>query len=742
MTERMPQWNATLRWPLRLAAGGLVLLLALALALSLLGASAFAEFPQALNEETAFGRRIEDRDGQLLARMTASGVFHAPLRLAESGPYLAPAMIAAEDKRFYSHLGVDPLAVARAACQALVHGKLVSGASTITQQLARTTFERQRTLLGKWREMALALKLERELSKDQLLEHYLNRVHFGPNIVGARAAADHYFGKPLSALDLAEAATLAGLVRGPGLYNPTQRPALAERRRNRVLSRMVSTGLASAAAADRARALTLELHPRPPLPGAHHWVRVVAKEAPVGRLRTTLNGLLQRDVEASVAGHRRSLMRAGGEASAAAAIVLDNRNGEILAYVGAPDYFDQEHGGQNDGVAALRQPGSTLKPFIYAQSIDDLGLTSASLLPDKPLQFRTPGAFYSPKNFDRKFRQTVLLRRALANSLNVPAVYLLEKLGEARVLTRLRAAGLSSLTEHAAHYGPALALGDGEVTLRELAAAYACLARGGTTVTPRLLLGAPTDPTQRVFSPAASALITEILSDDIARREAFGARNALDLPFPVAVKTGTSKGYRDNWTVGYTRAITVGVWVGNFDGRPTQRLTGATAAGPLFHAVMEASRRRLGERVTESGTTRPLHDVSLERARVCADTGAAAVTGCERTIDEWFAPGGGPGAAGLVANTEVAGVEFPKDGMVFRFDPAVPASRQKLILRAVSPSDLGPATLLLNGAKLPTIRNQAEWEVRPGVFKLSALTAAGETTEPVSFVVNSSPHLE
>lgn len=739
--------RATFPWsrPWLRAAIGSALAGILALALLGMGIVAYSFFvplPAGLVTAPSYGTRILDRDGHLLARtMAKDGVFRVELRLSDVGPHLEQAMLAAEDKRFYSHPGVDPLAVSRAALQALVHGRLVSGASTITQQLARTGFARERSLAGKVREMALALRLERTLSKREILEAYLGRVHFGPNIVGASAASDHFFAKSLRSLDLAEAATLAGLVRGPSLYDPRRRPALAKARRDRVLRRMAEAGFINKPELDRALHTEVTVGAHPPLPGAEHWVRVVGAAHDEKVVQSSLDGGLQRLVEELVQARARSL--SGKHATAAAAIVLDNESGEILAYVGSPDFLDTKSAGQNDGVRALRQPGSTLKPFIYAQAMDELGLTPASLLPDEPLHFRTPTSFYAPQNFDRHYRKSVRLRRALASSLNIPAVYVLSKLGEPYVLAKLRDLGIHSLTRSPDHYGPALALGDGEVTLHELTAAYATLARGGKTISTSFLRGAKAAPSRRVFSEPASALITEILSDDASRREAFGSHNAMDLPFPVAVKTGTSKGYRDNWTVGYTRAITVGVWVGNFDGHPTVSLTGARGAAPLFHQIFRAAETELGPRVRAPGKTRPLHDVALSRRRICSDD--RPPTECPHVISEWFAQGQratDDDSASLAQSKEppkgtpiLPRVRFPADGMVFWFDPAVGEERQRLLFRADPGSTSDDIELVLGGVPLKTADGISEWVLSRGTFELRARQRSGALGPAIHFTV-------
>lgn len=728
-------------WGLRAAAAFVALVMSLLLSLWVTSLS--YELPVVLNEAPPTGQRILDRDGRLLARKTTrGGEFAEPLSLQQVSPDLLNAFIAAEDQRFWMHPGIDLIAMTRAALQAVYHGRAVSGASTITQQLARSTFERPRTILGKWREMALALKIERDLKKEQIIEHYLNRVHFGPMIVGARAASDHYFGKPIEALDLAETATLAGLVRGPSVYDPRRRPNLTRRERDRVLMRMVSEGQLKRSEADLAMSLAIVVRPNPPLSGAKHWVRVLSAGNDSSVIHSTLDGPLQSAVEALVAERKRSLKAHHAEATAAATVVLDNRTGEVLAYVGSPDFHDHKDGGQNDGVLALRQPGSTLKPFIYAQAIDELGYDTSTLLPDEPKHFRTADGFYSPRNYDRKFRGQVSLRRALANSLNIPAVYTLEKLGANSVLEKFRQIGLNSLNEKASHYGPALALGDGEVALLDLAVAYSTLARGGRSVVPRLALdngkaeasvesnAAP----EQIFSPIATALITEVLSDDAARRESFGTVNAIELPFPVAVKTGTSKGYRDAWTVGYSRNLTVAVWVGNFDGRPMDHMTGAAAAGPLFRSVFKAAALQLGPWVTEPGAKRPLHDVSLVQRRICLEQAAASIEACPRSYLEWFASEPALGSQRSIQQEEPPVVTFPSDGMVFRFDPAVPQERQTLFLKARS-SVFDETELYINGRAMALTAGKAEWELRPGSYEVYA-RAKGMQSRSVRFVVN------
>ncbi len=728
-----------------LVIGGMAIALSFALVLS----ASQMSFPRKLNSPHGGGKKVFDRDGRLLARsLGPSGAWQSPALLDELGPHVRTAVLSAEDSRFNFHPGVDPLAIVRAGFQLVVHGRLISGASTITQQLARTTFTRPRSLWGKWQEMALSLQIETRLSKDEIFESYINRVHFGPNIVGIAAAADRYFGKPLSALDLAESASLAGMIRGPSLYNPLTRPDLVRIRRNRVLTRMKKHGSIDEPAYRSALNTPISLHPRPPLPGAHHWVRRLLVENESAKenlhIHSTLDGRLQREVQELTRAHR--LLVHGQRVTAASVVIIDNIRAEVLVYVGSPNVHSTRDEGQNDGAGALRQPGSTLKPLLYAGAVDALNLSPATLLPDEELNFQTPAGHYSPQNYDRRFRGPVRARRALAGSLNVPAVALLQRLGVSQGLTLFRKFGLQSLKQSANYYGPALALGDGEVSLLELSGAYSALARGGEYLTPRLLLDSPQAAPVSVVSRGAAALISEILSDNGARIETFGRGNSLDLGFEVAVKTGTSKGYRDSWTLGYTRALTVGVWVGNFNARPMNHATGASAAAPLFKKVMQLAMAHRGE-----NRGAPLHDVHLHTATICSQSGQLAGGACEQKTREVFLPGTqlvdcqlhgqsetplsnqNRARLGVVARSARPRVVFPQEGMVFVFDKAIVDRRQRLALRGEAGSG---AYFEMDGEILRgTHHTETLWLLQPGAHSLVLVSQQGIKSEAVSFLV-------
>lgn len=597
--------------------------------------------------------RIVDRGGRLLSELrTANGELAAPVSLERISPWVVPALLAAEDARFFEHCGADPLAMTRAFVDLVRNGRVVSGASTLTQQLARTVAPRPRTAAGKLVEIVTALRIERSLDKRRILEEYLGRVEFGPNLRGIDAASRYYFDKPARALDLAEAAALVSIPRGPTLYDPKRGLERLERRRRRVLERMGARGLAGERDIELARSMPIRILPGERPLGAAHLVAAIASggispnAAGFGTERvveTTLDAALQRDVEAAAERSLARLRSAG--ASTAAVVVLDNATGDVLAYVGSADFDDERALGQNDGVRALRQPGSTLKPFVYAAAMQEIGLTASSLLPDVELRLPTDKGTFSPKNYDRREHGPVLVREALASSLNVPAVVIADRLGVERALGALRRDGFQSLTLRPNDYGVALVLGDGEVRLLELARAYSMLARGGILVRERVIRGtvdatgahhrvSPVLPV-RVLDERVAALVTDMLSDPVARASAFGRGNTLEFAFPVAAKTGTSKGYRDNWTLGYTREVTVGVWVGNFDGSPMVRSSGVTGAAPLFRDVMVAAMK--------GRVPAPLVDRSgLVEAMVCPLSGARPNEDCPHRRRERFVSGTEP----------------------------------------------------------------------------------------------------
>jgi penicillin-binding protein 1C len=668
-----------------------------------------------------------DRHGEILYEARGSdGERSIPLDADALPAPVVDATIAAEDRRFRRHFGLDPVALVRAAVRDLRHRRIVEGGSTISQQtakllLARAGGRRGRGLLAKLEEAVVALRLEHRLTKREILALYLNQAAYGNQLIGVERASRAYFGASARTLTPAQAAFLAALPQRPSTFNPYRDPVRARRRQEQVI---VGMGLAGSLSPDGVREALderLALVREPAVFLAPHFVARVleARErTPAGgrpgTIVTTLDAGLQRTVEGVIRAERPVLARIG--ATSVAAVVLDNRTGEWLAWEGSGHYGDASHGGDIDGAIAPRQPGSALKPFTYALAFEQ-GETPASVLPDIPSYFATAqdGVVYAPKNYDNQFRGPLLARRALAGSENVPAVALASRVGVPNLLRFLRTAGLSTFDRTAAYYGLGLTLGDAEVRLDELVAAYAAFARGGVAVAPRMIragvngvdgangenatteersngdshlykpdlrssvplwlhssvpsvasvsvpsvasvsvrsaTSVPVSSAATVSVPSVASVpsvhrlvsertafwITDILSDDNARAFAFGRGGNLDFPFPVAAKTGTSQAYRDNWVVGYTQAVTVGVWVGNFDRQPLVGSSGVSGAGPIFHAIMLAAAR------FDSGGLPPAAEPATVatpagsvRRSICSLTGLEASPWCPGVIDEWIA---------------------------------------------------------------------------------------------------------
>jgi penicillin-binding protein 1C len=561
-------------------------------------------------------------------------------------PALVAATLAAEDRRFWRHPGIDPIAILRSVKTNLAEGRVVEGGSTITQQVAkllltRRSPARERGLGAKLHEAVIALRLEHRFSKTEILAMYLNLAAYGNQYAGAERASRGYFGIPAAVTTPAQAAFLAGLPQRPSGFNPYRNRDSAIRRQRVVLRRMQTAGTLTEERAREALDERLVFARRESPFAAPHFVEMVlakAGEPRPARIETTLDAALQAEVVGIVQGHRELLRRHG--AANVAVVVLENEREEWLAWEGSGDYFDAASGGTINGPLTPRQPGSALKPFTYALAFEQ-GFSPASVLADVPSSFPTaePGVVYSPRNYDGRYRGPLLARRGLAGSENVPAVGLASELGVPALLRFLGRAGLSTFDKTAAHYGLGVTLGNAEVRLDELTAAYASFARGGEWIEPAFVRrpGGDSQNTRQLVSARTAFWVTDILSDPEAREFVFGRGGSLELPFPVAVKTGTSQAYHDNWTIGYSRRVTVGVWVGNFDRTPLRNSSGVTGAAPIFNAVMLAAERRLGGLSSfAGGPIQPVPGNVIER-EICALSGMAANAWCPIRQREWLA---------------------------------------------------------------------------------------------------------
>lgn len=541
-----------------------------------------------------------DRNGVKLYE-TSGAHQPIPVQLNQVPRSLVLATLAAEDSDFYKHRGVNPVAVARAAYKNVFTDEQ-QGGSTITQQLIKNTYlSSDRTASRKLREMSYALVVEQRYSKDQILERYLNEVYYGQQSYGVADAAKTYFGKNLDQLTLGEASMLAGIANAPSLYSPVGgNPKAAKARQEYVLDRMTELGYISKPQAEAAAAEQLTYAQSETVFHAPHFVFYVKDElskyygsevVDSGGLKvyTTLDLAKQETAEAEVKKGVASVRGYG--ATNGALVAQDAKNGEVLAMVGSADFANEAIDGKVNVATSERQPGSSFKPFVYATALKS-GMGANTVLHDKPTSFDG----FRPQNYDGGYHGNVTLRYALGNSLNIPSVELLQKVGIQPSLETAHAMGISSLNEPD-RYGLSLVLGGGEVKLLDMVTAYSVFANGGqqtgrASVTK--VLGPDNKPLyerkaqpKQVLDPGVAFIMTDILSDNSARAIGFGPSSPLVFPRPAAVKTGTTNNYKDNWTVGYTPQLVVGVWVGNSDGTPMRGISGVQGAAPIWNSTMQ-----------------------------------------------------------------------------------------------------------------------------------------------------------
>ncbi len=579
-----------------------------------------------------------DNTGRLFhVRLSSREEYCLPVPLEAMGKWLPLVAVHVEDKRFFSHFGLDPLALGRAVARNLLAGRVVSGASTITSQVIRLSFPRARTVKNKIVEFAQAIKLDWSLSKNEILEIYLNRAPFGGPVRGVEAAARSYFGKRAQELSLAEAALLIGMLRGPSLYRPDRNPEKTLKRRNTILARLAGSGIV-----DEATLKLALLEPLPPgrsaIPGEHrHFADLVLRELPplfweqsAAPLPTTLNPDAQRQAELRLSEALSPLP----ERITAAAAIIENGTGALIAYVGNRRFTLASGRNWVDCASAPRSPGSVLKPFVYLRAIESGRIIPATMLADTPLSF----AGEAPRNYDRLYRGPVAAGRALALSLNAPAVRVLRLAGGAASLHFLRTLGFSGLRRSYDHYGDSLVLGGCEITLQQLANAYATLARLGlyrpvTGIQSKAVPGSPGE--RRMFSAESAFLIAESLRE--AGRMPPMLRMALqEQNRHIAFKTGTSFGMRDAWAAAYTPRYTVAVWLGDPEGIPYAALSGLPLAAPaalrLLHGLPHLPVRH-GQKLEEA----PWYDPpdGLERFAACALSGMPATPACPGRAMQW-----------------------------------------------------------------------------------------------------------
>jgi len=680
-----------------------------------------------------------DRQGQPLAskRLDEAGRRLDWVALDEVSPALPQALLLAEDRRFFDHAGVDWSAVASALWAAGTRSGSGSsggsgttsagprGASTLSMQLAALLNPalarggQARDLGRKWDQMQAARALEQQWTKPQILEAYLNTVTFRGELQGLAAASWGLFDKAPSGLDRRDSAVLAALIRAPQAA-----PALVARRACALLA--TTRGGPCDAALIAAQLAGARQVPQPLAALAPHTAQRLLSQP--GPLTSSLDASAQRLVRDALWAQV-ALLHAQGVTDAAA-VVLDNRSGQVLAHVGSSGGFSRAS--QVDAALAPRQAGSTLKPFLYALAFEQQRLSPASLLDDSPLALATDAGLYTPQNYDQRFAGPVSVRRALAGSLNIPAVRTVLLTGVPAFHGLLRQLGLDTLATDPAHHGPALALGAADVTLLALTNAYRTLANGGEASAVQWRADAPPGPRQRLLQPASAWLVGHILADNSARAGTFGFDSALATPFWTAVKTGTSKDMRDNWCVGWSQHITVGVWVGNAAGAPMRDVSGTSGAAPAWASIMR------GLHAQRSSSAPPVPAGLVQRAVLLDGVAEAGRT-------EWFqaalappAPAaGGPVRIALADGAGAPRLTHPAPGSLLAWDPDIPARHQAVLARR---SGLGPGQRCLHdGQPLPEDAAEARLPLRAGNHQLQLLDSHGRVLDALQYEVRGVP---
>jgi penicillin-binding protein 1C len=617
------------------------------------------------------------------------------------------ALVLSEDKRFYSHSGVDWQAVSAAAWANLWNSK-TRGASTITMQLTGLLDEdwRQRSggrsLFQKLGQTVSAQSLEREWRKDQILEAYLNLVPFRGELVGIDALSRTLFGKAAHGLDMRESAIAAALVRAPNA-NPSQ----VAKRACEVLKNLPSSS-DDCAGLDMLTSTALQSRDYAPSEGiAPHWAQQVLRKFPKNtpiphRITTTVRAPLQRYAHQTLQQKLRELSHRHVEDGAI--IVLDNASGDVLAWVGSSGELSRAS--QVDGVLALRQPGSTLKPFLYAQAIAQRRVTAASLLDDSGTQIQTSGGLYIPQNYDHQFKGWVSVRTALAASLNVPAVRTLLMVSPTAFHQQLGQLGLP-LKESGDFYGYSLALGSAEVSLQNLTNAYRALANGGRI------------NQKQVIDARAAFIVSDILSDSLARSRTFGSDSLLGTRFWTAVKTGTSKDMRDNWAIGYSSRYTVGVWVGNASGAPMQDVSGTTGAAPIWVDMMNFLHHNPRQLQHSHPPKPPTGMVQMQ-----------VQLGTEASRKEWFIQGTEQAQFATYSIATNARITSPTSGSIIAIDPDIPPNRQRLNFTAS-----GTGLRWRMDGKIFASGNTAQWMPWPGKHIVQIVDAKNKVLDEVNVEV-------
>jgi len=656
---------------------------------------------------------------------------HDVVELHQVPEFLIAAIVQSEDKRFFNHAGVDWLARLNAARQNLLAGEVVRGASTITEQVVRMIRPRPRTIWSRWLEGFEAMSLERHFSKLAILEFYINQVHYKARRRGVVQAARYYFDRDVSTLSKKEMLALAVLVRSPKWLDPGKQISRLDRAMVDLADRLEL----SQEAYKKINAHKITLNQANDIPDVSHFIRhaetVKNKQASSsGVIGTTIDLELQVKVQ-SILDTRLERLKQHNAANGAVLLVNHETN-EILSWVVGFAGAENRQFNKIDTVTVKRQPGSTLKPLLYANAIRD-GWTAATMLDDSPLEESVGLGMHTYQNYSRGHYGFISLREALGNSLNIPAVKTVQYVGTGEFLSFLRDLGIESLSGHPKVYGDGLALGNGELTLYELVQAYTVMARMGDYKPLSFLEGEHlNNRSYRVLSEDITSLVADIISDPAAREKEFGRDSVLNFPYQTAVKTGTSSDYRDAWAIGFNDRFTAGVWIGNMDYSEMNEVTGSS--GPVL--VL----RSIFNELNRFREVRPLYlSGNLNRQRVCIESGLAQHEDCEAR-DEWFLPGTGPdGTAELASEPRI---RKPSKGLMLAMDPRIPDEHEYFEFALGKRTDINNVRWYVNDQLVATTRDfKYNWKLSRGNFKARAeVMLMGKnspvTTEEIEFQVN------
>jgi penicillin-binding protein 1C len=655
--------------------------------------------PAPLGRDLDTSTVVLDREGRLLRPYaTADGRWRLPAQVGDVDPRYIDILLAYEDRRFHQHMGIDVFAFGRALTQLARNGRVVSGGSTLTMQVARLLEPRtQRSVLAKLRQTVRAVEIERALTKDEVLSLYLSLAPYGGNLEGVRAASLAYFGKEPRRLTLGEAALLVALPQSPEARRPDHAATAAKAARDRVLDRVAAAGLFPPAEIDRAKLEPVPSARKPmPMLAPHASDAAVAELPDAHEHRLTIDALLQKNLEDLA----RDRAFALGPDISVAILAVDNASGEVLARVASAGYFDQGRSGQVDMTQALRSPGSTLKPFIYGLGFEDGFIHPETLVDDRPVRYGN----YAPENFDLTFQGTVSVRRALQMSLNVPAVAVLNNVGASRFTARLAQAGGALVLPKGEVPGLAMGLGGVGIKLNDLVMLYAGLARLGTTLplTERRETNGEVARPRRLLDPVAAWYVGNVLLGTPPPENAVGGR--------FAYKTGTSYGYRDAWAVGFDGQRTIGVWVGRPDGAPVPGLVGRVAAAPILFDAFA----RLGKPIA------PLPP---------APRGAVFASSAKLPLPlQRFRPGGLPSENAVLAPH----IMFPPNGARLELSMSDGAKPDPLALKIAG--GVQPLTVLVNGIPLASATDKRTLFFAPdgpGFMRLTVMDANGKADSVV-----------